>query len=50
VVFAGARFRTMRNTVIHAPANVTDDEVRKGVELGRRLLASSLRYVAGGGG
>jgi hypothetical protein len=37
-------FRTLRNTVVHRPGNVTDDEVRKGLELGRRLLASYRRF------
>lgn len=38
-------FRTLRNTVVHRPGNVTDDEVRKGVQLGRSLLASYRAFI-----
>jgi len=38
-------FRTLRNTVVHEPGYVTDDEVRKGVELGTRLLASYRKFT-----
>jgi hypothetical protein len=38
-------FRTFRNTVVHRPGNLTDDEVRKGLELGRRLLASYRGFI-----
>jgi hypothetical protein len=38
-------FRALRNTVVHAPGNVSDDEVRSGVELGSRLLASYRRFL-----
>jgi hypothetical protein len=39
-------FRTLRNTVVHEPGYVTDEEVRKGVELGRSLLASYRKFIA----
>jgi hypothetical protein len=38
-------FRTFRNTVIHRPGNLSDDEVRTGLELGRRLLASYRAFI-----
>jgi hypothetical protein len=38
-------FRVLRNTVVHEPGNLTDDDVRQGVELGRRLIASYRKFI-----
>ena len=38
-------FRALRNTVVHQPANLSDEQVRGGVELGRSLLASYRKFI-----
>jgi hypothetical protein len=40
-------FRAVRNTIAHAPGNLTDEQARAGRDLGRELLASYRRLVQG---
>ncbi len=41
-------FRAVRNTVVHEPRNLTDEQVRAGVQLGRRLFNSLRDWISRG--
>jgi hypothetical protein len=43
-----ASFRIMRNTVVHQPRNLTDEQVQAGVLLGRRLFTSLRDWISRG--